>query len=94
MSKKSPQGTPSTPAEAVEVRIEKILNQGDGLGRKDGQAVFVPLSAPGDLVRATIIKQGRGFVQTTLEEVLEAAPNAGKLPALITAIAEAAISSI
>lgn len=80
MSEKSPQGTPSTPAEAVEVRIEKILNQGDGLGRKDGQAVFVPLSAPGDLVRATIIKQGRGFVQTTLEEVLEPGPERQEAP--------------
>jgi 23S rRNA (uracil1939-C5)-methyltransferase len=80
MSENNPQGNPSTPAEAVEVRIEKILNQGDGLGRLDGQAVFVPLSAPGDLVRATIIKQGRGFVQTTLEEVIEEGPNRREAP--------------
>lgn len=80
MSENNPQGTPSTPAKAVEVRIEKILNQGDGLGRLDGQAVFVPLSAPGDLVRASIIKQGRGFVQTTLEEVIEAGPNRQEAP--------------
>ncbi len=80
MSEKSPQGNSSTPAKAVEVRIEKILNQGDGLGRLDGQAVFVPMSAPGDLVRATIIKQGRGFVQTTLEEVLEAGPERREAP--------------
>jgi len=80
MSENNPQGNSGTPAEAVEVRIEKILNQGDGLGRLDGQAVFVPLSAPGDLVRATIIKQGRGFVQTTLDEVLEAGPNRQEAP--------------
>ena len=80
MSENSPQGNSGTPAKAVEVRIEKILNQGDGLGRHDGQAVFVPLSAPGDLVRAHIIKQGRGFVQTTLNEVLEAGPDRREAP--------------
>lgn len=80
MSDNNPQGNSSTPAKAVEVRIEKILNQGDGLGRLDGQAVFVPLSAPGDLVRATIIKQGRGFVQTALDEVLEAGPDRREAP--------------
>ncbi len=80
MSENNPQGNSGTPAKAVEVRIEKILNQGEGLGRLDGQAVFVPLSAPGDLVRATIIKQGRGFVQTTLDEVLEAGPQRRQAP--------------
>lgn len=80
MSENNPEGNSGTPAEAVEVRIEKILNQGDGLGRHDGQAVFVPLSAPGDLVRAHIIKQGRGFVQTTLSEVLEAGPDRREAP--------------
>lgn len=74
------QDQPTPPATAVEVRIEKILNQGDGLGRHDGQAVFVPLSAPGDLVRAQIIKQGRGFVQTTLTEVLEPGPGRREAP--------------
>ncbi len=80
MSENNPQGNASTPAQAVEVRIEKILNQGDGLGRYDGQAVFVPLSAPGDLVRADIIKQGRGFVQTTLNEVIEDGPHRQEAP--------------
>ena len=80
MSENNPQGNASTPAPAVEVRIEKILNQGDGLGRHEGQAVFVPLSAPGDLVRADIIKQGRGFVQTTLAEVLEEGPDRREAP--------------
>ncbi|MCP4291401.1 MAG: class I SAM-dependent RNA methyltransferase [bacterium] len=80
MSDINPKGNSSTPAKTVEVRIEKILNQGDGLGRLEGQAVFVPLTAPGDLVRANIIKQGRGFVQTTLDEVLEASPSRQEAP--------------
>jgi 23S rRNA (uracil1939-C5)-methyltransferase len=75
MSETNPQGSPGTPVQTVEVHIEKILNQGDGLGRHDGQAVFVPLTAPGDYVRATIIKQGRGFVQATLEDVIEPGPS-------------------
>lgn len=80
MSEQLPQGKPGTPAATVEVRIEKILNQGDGLGRLEGQAVFVPLTAPGDLVRATIIKQGRGFVQAALDEVLEPGPQRREAP--------------
>lgn len=80
MSENNPEGNPGTPDSSVEVRIEKLLNQGDGLGRHDGQAVFVPLSAPGDLVRANIIKQGRGFVQATLAEVLEPGPGRREAP--------------
>ncbi len=80
MSENNPAGTPGTPEKSVEVRIEKLLNQGDGLGRHEGQAVFVPLTAPGDRVRAHIIKQGRGFVQTTLEEVLEPGPGRREAP--------------
>lgn len=80
MNDNHPQEKPGTPVQTVEVRIEKLLNQGDGLGRHDGQAVFVPLTAPGDLVRARIIKQGRGFVQTALEEVLEPGPGRREAP--------------
>jgi 23S rRNA (uracil1939-C5)-methyltransferase len=42
-----------------ELRIESIAAGGDGVGRLDGLAVFVPRTAPGELVDATIRQQGR-----------------------------------
>ena len=56
---------------SIEVRIEKLLNGGDGLARHEGQAIFVPLTAPGDRVRARVIARRSGFWQATLEEILE-----------------------
>src|SRR4030081_812943 len=42
----------------VSVSIESIAAGGDGVGRKEGLVVFVPRTAPGDLVTAKI--SGRG----------------------------------
>lgn len=55
----------------VEVRIEKLVAGGDGLGRVDGMPLFVPRTAPGDLVRVRISERrpdyGRGEVVALLE---------------------------
>ena len=66
--------------ETLEFRVEKILNKGDGLGHVDGQAVFVPLTAPGDLVTARVTKRGRGFLQAGLTEILEPGPDRREAP--------------
>jgi 23S rRNA (uracil1939-C5)-methyltransferase len=41
------------------VRIESIAAGGDGIGRADGLAVFVPRTAPGDLVETSLRMEGR-----------------------------------
>lgn len=41
------------------LRIESIAAGGDGVGRHDGLAVFVPRTAPGELVDARIERRGR-----------------------------------
>jgi 23S rRNA (uracil1939-C5)-methyltransferase len=41
------------------VRIDSIAAGGDGIGRADGLAVFVPRTAPGDEVEAELTQQGR-----------------------------------
>jgi 23S rRNA (uracil1939-C5)-methyltransferase len=56
-----------------EVTIEKLVYGGDGLARLGTQAVFVPLSAPGDRLRVRIVETGRNFARAVIEEVLEAA---------------------
>jgi len=44
---------------AVKVAIDSIAAGGDGVGRNDGMVVFVPRSAPGDLVTARLIGKKR-----------------------------------
>jgi 23S rRNA (uracil1939-C5)-methyltransferase len=43
----------------VELHIDSIAGGGDGVGRSDGMVVFVPRSAPGDLVRVSTVRRDR-----------------------------------
>ncbi|HSA56787.1 MAG TPA: TRAM domain-containing protein [Gemmatimonadaceae bacterium] len=53
------------------VTIASIAAGGDGVGRVDGLAVFVPRTAPGDVVEARVVARGR-FARGRLVRVLEA----------------------
>lgn len=58
------------------VRILRIAAGGDGVGRLgDGRAVFVPRTAPGDLVELEQIRESRRFARARLARVLEPGPN-------------------
>jgi len=59
---------------AVEtVRIERIAAGGDGLGHlADGRAVFVPRSAPGDLLELARVARQRSFARAEVGRVVEA----------------------
>jgi len=57
--------------EFVEVKITSLGAQGDGVGELDGTAVFVPGTAPGDLVRAEITDRRRNGIYTELEHILK-----------------------
>ena len=63
-----PSPLPGKPEESgtLEVVIDKLVTGGDGLARHEGQAVFVPLTAPGDRVRVAVKERRKGFVRTTL----------------------------
>jgi len=41
------------------VRVDSIAAGGDGVGRLDGLAVFIPRTSPGELVEATVRQRGR-----------------------------------
>jgi 23S rRNA (uracil1939-C5)-methyltransferase len=57
----------------VSVGIESIAAGGDGVGRKEGLVVFVPRTAPGDLVTAKI--SGRGhFARGSLGTIVTPSP--------------------
>lgn len=56
------------------VRVESIAAGGDGVGRFDGLAVFIPRTAPGELVDVELRKQGR-MARGRLLRVLEPSPH-------------------
>jgi 23S rRNA (uracil1939-C5)-methyltransferase len=57
------------------VRILRLAAGGDGVGRlEDGRTVFVPRSAPGDLVELTRVREHRRFARARVARVLEPAP--------------------
>lgn len=60
--------------DTIEIRIEKVVYGGHGLGRVEGQAVFVPFTAPGDLVRARVTERSKGFLRAEVVERLESGP--------------------
>ncbi|MFN2299484.1 MAG: TRAM domain-containing protein, partial [Anaerolineales bacterium] len=56
----------------MEIRIEKIVHGGDGMGyAPDGRPVFVPLTAPGEWIRIETGKAHKGFLRGRLIEVIE-----------------------
>jgi 23S rRNA (uracil1939-C5)-methyltransferase len=66
---------PEAPSEH-EVRVLRIAGGGDGVGRlSDGRTVFVPRTAPGDLVQVEYLKHANRFSRARPVEVLEPGPS-------------------
>ncbi len=59
--------------EELVLRIDALAAGGDGVGRgPDGRVVFVPFTAPGDLVRVRLEQRRRRFARARLLEIVEA----------------------
>ncbi len=55
----------------VTVTIERLVFQGDGLGRlPDGRVIFVPYTAPGDRIEAEVAEARHDFLRGDLRRVL------------------------
>lgn len=54
----------------LEIKIEKIVYGGEGLGYHDGFAVFVPMSVPGDLVLVELISLKKTYGRGLIEKVI------------------------
>jgi 23S rRNA (uracil1939-C5)-methyltransferase len=61
-------------ASTARVAIESIAAGGDGVGRLEGMAVFVPRTAPGDLATVQLARAKR-FARGTLESLEVASPS-------------------
>ncbi len=59
----------------VEVRVDRLSYGGRGVARADGYVVFVPHTAPGDRVRARLVRAKRSFGEAEVVEVLEPSPH-------------------
>ena len=58
----------------VEIRVEKLVAGGDGLGRLQGLPIFVPRSAPGDVLRLRIVERRAGYARGEILEILSPGP--------------------
>ncbi|MBN1242776.1 MAG: class I SAM-dependent RNA methyltransferase [Spirochaetales bacterium] len=70
-------GTMTDAGDGFDIRIERLVAGGEGLGFHESRAVFVPLAAPGDLVRVRPnpgAKRGASFIKAELVELLEPGP--------------------
>src|SRR5690348_3931085 len=57
------------------VRILRLATGGDGVGRlEDGRAVFVPRTAPGDLVELAALRIHRRFARARVGRIVEPSP--------------------
>jgi 23S rRNA (uracil1939-C5)-methyltransferase len=68
-----PRKTPHVTPSSLLAKIEKPVYGGEFLARVDGKAVFVPLTLPGEQVRARVVEEKRGYAKAEIEKVVYAA---------------------
>mgnify|MGYP005776637197 CR=1 FL=1 len=56
--------------QVIPLTIDSVSNEGNGVGRADGIAVFVPMTAPGDQIRAKIVKTHSSYCYGIVDELL------------------------
>lgn len=62
------------------LEIDAVASGGDGIGRLDGKAVFVPAAVPGDVVEVTIVSDKGRFARARLVDVVEASQQRIPMP--------------
>ena len=80
MSEPLPTAVRLAQLEHLEVRVERLVEGGDGLARFDGIPIFVPRSAPGDLLRVRLSERRPDFGRAEIVEILEPGPGRREPP--------------
>ncbi|MDX1659074.1 MAG: class I SAM-dependent RNA methyltransferase [Nitriliruptorales bacterium] len=70
----SPKRTP-LPTTPTDVEIDGFTYGGEGVGRIDGKAVFVPGTIPGETVRVQVVEDKKSWARAELLEVLAPSPD-------------------
>ncbi len=63
----------------VELEITDVTHEGSGVGRYEGMAVFVPLTAVGDKINAHILKVNKHYAFAKCTEILQASKHRTKV---------------
>ena len=58
----------------VELTVDRIVAGGDGLADLDGLKVFVPFSAPGERIRASLVTRKRDYAVARIDDIIEPSP--------------------
>ncbi len=58
----------------ITLKITALAHGGEGIGRHEGRAIFVPYTIPGETVRVEIGEEARRFARARLIEVIEPSP--------------------
>ena len=79
--------SPDQPAlrvgQLLELTVDDLDQEGRGVGRHDGQVVFVPGGLPGERLRVRLRHQARRHWQGELQELLQAAPDRRRPPCIL-----------
>lgn len=59
----------------INLSITSLTSDGMGLGRHDGMAIFVPYTAPGDEIRAKILKVRKNCAFGKVEQLIKPSPD-------------------
>jgi len=78
----------------VPLTINALSSDGNGIGRHDGQVVFVPAAAVGDELRVKIVKPAKKYAYGRIEQVVTLGPAASLWTAPWPTAAAAAASAI
>jgi 23S rRNA (uracil1939-C5)-methyltransferase len=70
----------------IDIRIDKLVAGGEGLGFLDGKAVFVPGTLPGEQVSARLVERRRDFDRATLIAVRQPSPGRQDPPCALAGI--------
>lgn len=64
-----------TKNQIIELEITSLTNEGSGVGRYDGMAVFVPFTAVGDVVECRIVKALKSYAYGRIERIITSSPD-------------------
>lgn len=56
-------------------QIDGISHKGEGVGRINGKAAFIPFTIPGETVDMEVLEDGKSFIRGKLLEVIEPSPD-------------------
>jgi len=58
----------------LKITIEKLVHGGSGMGQAEGKRIFVPYSAPGDILDVEVKADHGGFAEAEIASIAEPAP--------------------